>query len=910
MFPLAEVHVLEVATSDHLPLNLQLNRKVYVPWSKRFKFENVWLKEKDCLWVVQDSWETADRREILDKISYCCLKLDEWGGGLSQEYKRNLIRCRAQLRKLRSRRDRHGIQVYNEVRWEYLNLLEKQETYWKQCTKQFWLQEGDRNTRFFSQLFKSTEGDGKLSERETVNCVTEEENDALTAPVTLQEVKAAVFSMHPDKSPGIDGLNPGFFQSFWSIVGRDVLQFCQNFMNSGELPLGVNRTLVCLISKVKTPQGKTGIAGLKIDISKAYDRLEWGFIRNMMEKFGFNITWVDRVMKLVQSVFYSFLQSGTIFGDIMLQRGVRQGDPISPYIYIMCAEGLSSIIRRNETAGLLHGCTIARGAPTISHILFADDCYFFFRATGAEAVQQKLQGWQNKSLSKAGKVNLIKSAAQVIPNFWMSMFLIPQEVCEGMEKQMNAFWWGNSESNKGVRWMSWERLCDVKEGGGLGFKELRSFNLAMLAKQAWRLINNINPLVTQLMRARYYPKSDFLNAKLGANPSYVWRSIMESQDVVRQGCRCRIGDGSSTKIWKVPWLMCPENGFLTTEMVDELQHVTVQSLLDENTGGWDDDVLDDILNERDRELVRQIPLSTRRRDDTWFWLFDDKGKFTVKSCYRNLRGEAACPDAEFWRKLWNLKLPGKVLNLVWRACRDCLPTTQALALKRVNVPVMCPWCQLCEEDGVHVLFQCSFAREVWTTASLNNLVSVWPNETVLTVLKRMSQTASSEQLLMIYMLCWSLWQRRNDWVWNRNATSPFGVGVGCIIRDEGDNFLRAKSTVVPGRLQPREAEALSLKEALAWTKEWRNSKCIFKCDAKLLVDAVNGGRGNTYFHAMVEDCIDILKHFDEVLVCFAFRPANMVAHELARAAYSMSGSIEWTCTAPDFIMCMIDSEKC
>ncbi|XP_074374534.1 uncharacterized protein LOC141714940 [Apium graveolens] len=400
-------------------------------------------------------------------------------------------------------------------------------------------------------------------------------------------------------------------------------------------------------------------------------------------------------------------------------------------------------------------------------------------------------------------------------------------------------------------------------------------------------------------------------------------------------------------------------------MVDELQHVTVQSLLDETTGGWDDDVLDDILNERDMKLVRQIPVSTKRRDDTWFWLFDDKGKFIVKSCYRNLRGEAACPDAEFWRKLWNLKLPGKVLNLIWRACRDCLPTTQALSLKRVNVPVMCPWCQLCEEDGVHVLFQCSFAREVWTTASLNNLVSVWPNETMLTVLKRMSQTASSEQLLMIYMLCWSLWQHQNDWVWNRNATSPFGVrsracsmftewqrareensgpnmkqqgvsrswckppagwikinvdaactqnsqqvGVGCIIRDEGGNFLRARSTVLPGRLQPREAEALSLKEAFAWTKEWMNSKCIFEYDAKLLVDAVNSGQGNTYFHAMVEDCIDILKYFDEVLVCFSFRSANMVAHELARAAYSMSGSMEWTCTAPDFIMCMIDSEKC
>lgn len=271
MFPMAEVQVLDVATSDHLPLYLQLNRKVYVPRNKRFKFENVWLREKDCFRVVKDSWELAAGREILDKISYCSLKLDEWGVGLSQEYRRQLIRCRTQLRKLRSRRDRHGIQAYNEVRWEYLNLLEKQETYWKQRAKQFWLQQGDCNTRFyhryasvrkknnciqrlkdeqgewresqeeiqdvvtsyFAKLFKSTELDGKLSEREKVNQVTEEENVELQAPVTLQEVKDAVFSMHPDKSPGPDGFNPGFFQSFWSIVGNDVLQFCQRFMTTG-----------------------------------------------------------------------------------------------------------------------------------------------------------------------------------------------------------------------------------------------------------------------------------------------------------------------------------------------------------------------------------------------------------------------------------------------------------------------------------------------------------------------------------------------------------------------------------------------------------------------------------------------------------------------------------------------------
>lgn len=136
-------------------------------------------------------------------------------------------------------------------------------------------------------------------------------------------------------------------------------------------------------------QGRYGYAGLKIDISKAYDRLEWQFVESMLIKFGFNQTWIARVMTCIRTVTYSFLQQGTVFGEVKPERGIRQGDPISPYIYILCAEGLSSMIRRNEEVGLIHGCKIANVAPRVSHLLFADDCYLFFKATISEAMTMK-----------------------------------------------------------------------------------------------------------------------------------------------------------------------------------------------------------------------------------------------------------------------------------------------------------------------------------------------------------------------------------------------------------------------------------------------------------------------------------------------------------------------------------------
>ncbi|XP_074352545.1 uncharacterized protein LOC141691680 [Apium graveolens] len=114
------------------------------------------------------------------------------------------------------------------------------------------------------------------------------------------------------------------------------------------------------------------------------------------------------------------------------------------------------------------------------------------------------------------------------------------------------------------------------------------------------------------------------------------------------------------------------------------------------------------------------------------------------------------------------------------------------------------------------------------------------------------------------------------------------IGASCVVRDENGNFLWARICRVRGRMQAREGEVRSLREALLWIKQWRHTKCIFETDAKLVVDAVHGGRGSSNFYTIVDDCVDIIKHFEEVLVVFARRSANKVAHLLAKATYSMS----------------------
>lgn len=116
LFPLTEVQVQEVATSDHLPLFLNLNKRVFEVRQRRFRFENNWVREKECKEIMKRCWQEAENQDLLTKILMCCNELHEWGGSLRREFKQKIWQCRDRLRRLRSRRDGQWIQLYNDVR--------------------------------------------------------------------------------------------------------------------------------------------------------------------------------------------------------------------------------------------------------------------------------------------------------------------------------------------------------------------------------------------------------------------------------------------------------------------------------------------------------------------------------------------------------------------------------------------------------------------------------------------------------------------------------------------------------------------------------------------------------------------------------------------------------------------------
>jgi hypothetical protein len=152
-----------------------------------------------------------------------------------------------------------------------------------------------------------------------------------------------------------------------------------------------------------------------------------------------------------------------------------------------------------------------------------------------------------------------------------------KEMCEQISKLIARYWWSSQDRENKMHWLSWEKLTMLKCKGGLGFRDIHTFNLAMLAKQAWWLVQNSSSLCARVLRAKYYPCGDVLKAKHRGGMSYTWRSILQGIKVLQNGVIWRVGNGRSINIWADPWLprewtrrpITPRRGCLLTK-VDEM----------------------------------------------------------------------------------------------------------------------------------------------------------------------------------------------------------------------------------------------------------------------------------------------------------------------------------------------------
>ncbi|XP_042944604.1 uncharacterized mitochondrial protein AtMg00310-like [Carya illinoinensis] len=248
----------------------------------------------------------------------------------------------------------------------------------------------------------------------------------------------------------------------------------------------------------------------------------------------------------------------------------------------------------------------------------------------------------------------------------MSVFKLPKRLCNDINGMFSKFWWGKQQSEGGIQWRKWDKMGMHKGRGGLGFRDLESFNLALLAKQGWRLTRNSESLAAVVFKKKYFRHTSFMEAKLGSQPSLIWRSVWLARGLLQEGLRWKVGDGSKIKIWGDKWLSTPTS-YAVQSPVSGLQgEARVEELIVKHKREWDEVKIRSIFSDEEAEQILSIPLSRGQVQDKIIWGPSKKGVFTVNSAYylqleriRNIKGGSSEEEKEDkrWRSIWELEVP-------------------------------------------------------------------------------------------------------------------------------------------------------------------------------------------------------------------------------------------------------------
>ena len=246
---------------------------------------------------------------------------------------------------------------------------------------------------------------------------------------------------------------------------------------------------------------------------------------------------------------------------------------------------------------------------------------------------KKLKGWKEKHLSFVRRGILIKAVAQTIPTYIMSVFLLPKNLCHHLEKIICDFWWGSTTGLKKMHWIKWSKLCKAKKDGGMGFRDLRAFNEALLSKQSWRIQTQQNSLMAKVLKAKYFSHSTFYEAKVKPGISYSWRNILHSRWILKKCCFWTIGNGTTIDIWKDNWLPF-QNGFkILSKEPSNNTLVKISDLIDPNTKDWNISILNTTFMPIEAQQISQIPLTNTTEEDDIVCAGINHGDYIVKSVY-------------------------------------------------------------------------------------------------------------------------------------------------------------------------------------------------------------------------------------------------------------------------------------
>ncbi|KAK4384619.1 hypothetical protein Sango_3042800 [Sesamum angolense] len=371
--------------------------------------------------------------------------------------------------------------------------------------------------------------------------LTEEEAYALIRPVTVDDVKTAMFDIEEDKAPGPDGFSSGFYKAAWPILG-EISKAIMDFFTTGRLLKQVNATVLTLIPKCRLPPR----CALKVNLRKAYDIVEWDFLFATLRLFGFPAVFIRWIEECVTSAHYSMILQQFIDQDGQFLYHWRCTElklfqlSFADDLLLLCKADVQS------TLGFQEGHLPVRylGLPLISAWLSIADWQPLL-----QKIDSRIKGWEGVQLSFAGRVQLIKSV--LVPwRFTGYGIYFAKGIIKEMIKQLRTFLWKGTSSSGYPKWLG--RLFADQSRKGEGIKDIFALNRAdeqtsVGSHQAGSdiYLGGLD-LQVRLRDCSIWTAKDNKGA-------WGWRKMLTLRHTLLSHIHFRVGDGTSFSLWHDPW---------------------------------------------------------------------------------------------------------------------------------------------------------------------------------------------------------------------------------------------------------------------------------------------------------------------------------------------------------------------
>ncbi|GFQ01423.1 putative ribonuclease h protein at1g65750 [Phtheirospermum japonicum] len=522
-------------------------------------------------------------------------------------------------------------------------------------------------------------------------------------------------------------------------------------------------------------------------MSKSYDRVEWSFLEALLHKLGFHVSWIEKIMSCVKTVSFSFCLNRKVFGELKPQRGIRQGDPLCPYLFVICAQGISSLLTHFENQKLIHSVRIASGAPTISDLFFADDILIFFKANLAECrmiqhilgcyerASGQLVNFEKSVLSfslntKKGAQDAIETSLSIPVVHHHDLYLgLPtyslrskrfqfRYLKDNVVKKIRG--WGSKFFSDGGREvliktvlqailtyvMSCFRIplsiCEEIEselanfwwGVDRGKKKMHRCSWERLCKpkflggMGFRKLSVFNKafLAKQLWRL-----IQFLDS--------IVASVVKARDLLDTGLFWKVGDGFGLS------------------RVDELI----------SNGSWNIPVISSNFPRFIADEIINIPIPSSPAKDARFWNFDNKGCFSVREGYKLAMGFYDGPLnqsdnslSKWWKFVWSLNVPSKVKIFWWKISNDFILTGSNLKNYHIPISGYCNLCGFFMDSTIHSLFFCPVTQFCWKNEPFAPYLKDAKYGSTIELCLWMHLKLSRAEFEYFALFCWLCWKER------------------------------------------------------------------------------------------------------------------------------------------------------